>query len=140
MINIRNNIFETNSSSVHSLVLKKHKYPKVDKIVIRPMQTDDMVITDIEDKVSYLASFIIFNANIYGDLTELEDNYSWNSLKNKVKEILGCDIEFCEGYNPDAIEINHQLQDCTDLWDLESELGPLETILDEATQIVVDHD
>lgn len=136
MINMRNGLFETNSSSVHSLVLKEHKYPKVDKIIIRPMQIDDMIITDIEDKVSYLASFLIYNADRYG----IEDDYSWGRFKTEVKEILGCDIEFCEGYDPDAIEINHQLQDCRDLWDLERELGPLETILDEATQIVVDHD
>lgn len=111
MINIRNGLFETNSSSVHSLVLKEHNYPKRDKIVIRPMQTDDMIITDIEDKVSYLASFIIYNSYCYGDLTELRDNYSWNRFKGEVEEILGCDIEFCEGYDPDAIEINHQLHD-----------------------------
>ena len=84
---MRNKTFETNSSSTHSLVLKKYaddNYTSAsNKIVVDFIDTDSMYrASSLKEKVSYLVSQIINNYKYdvldYKDLKEqVENNYNF---------------------------------------------------------------
>ena len=69
MKKIRNNVFETNSSSVHSLVINSEGLepsnlkidPKTDHIIVNTQYfgTEYNIYNDQEDKLSYLITYII---------------------------------------------------------------------------------
>lgn len=120
---IRNNIFETNSSSTHSLVLVGDRKPedymaKNSTILVRFINTDDeSVLSSLEDKVSYLVSHIInnykYNSANYQDLiSDVENDYDFRYLSRYVSDKYNKRIAFPEKYEGDLdeiVSINHQL-------------------------------
>ena len=128
---MRNKTFETNSSSTHSLVLKKYaddNYTSAsNKIVVDFIDTDSMYrASSLKEKVSYLVSQIINNYKYdvldYKDLKEqIENDYNFKRIKEYVKEHFNKEVvlpnEF-DNYNEDEdyeksideiVNINHQL-------------------------------
>lgn len=94
---IRANVFETNSSAVHSLVIAKEGL-EPSKL---PVDEDGYIITDFGDfgdydvgittfdqavKLSYLATECYY-LNHYG--THIEDNYNWNNICDAICEYTG---------------------------------------------------
>lgn len=121
----RYNIFETNSSSTHCLTLKtyedKEYLPKSDKIIVNFIDTDEeIVLTSLRDKVSYLVSQIINNykwdVQNYHDLKEqIEKNYDFIRIKNYVEDKFNKKVILPDKYDiedddiEDIVNINHQL-------------------------------
>ena len=133
MRKVRCNIFETNSSSTHDLVLTKATsdyYPPGNKLAIRWADTDDdyRYIT-LEEKVSYLVSHVarkhIYHVYKYEDLLEeIKDDYEYQEIVRYLKNINEkYEIVFPpykEVVNEDGdsdlmwiININHQLMEDT---------------------------
>ena len=116
-------VFETNSSSTHSLsycknVDLKEYIPVGDKIIIDFINTDmDGVFVTLKEKVSYLVSHIInnykYNCLDYEDLVEqVSNSYDFKRIKTYVKEHYNKEIVFPKKYDGDIDEIvgiNHQL-------------------------------
>ena len=123
MKKIRNKIFETNSSSTHSLsycgnVNLDTYTPVGDKIVIEFINTDDGgTFTTLKRKVSYLVSHIVNNYKYkcldYKDLVEqVSNSYDFKRISNYVKNKYGKEVVFPKEYKGDIDEIvyiNHQL-------------------------------
>lgn len=122
MKKIRNNVFETNSSSTHSLTIgrtvDKNDYEPFGKnLKIRWINTDDeTVLVTLTDKVSYLVSHIAswykYNAEDYDDLLEqVQDNWDFKRLRDYVYDRYEKEIVFPKytGDVEDIVEINHQL-------------------------------
>ena len=123
MKKIRNKIFETNSSSTHSLsycgnVNLDTYTPVGDKIVIEFINTDDGgTFTTLKRKVSYLVSHIInnykYNCLDYEDWVEqVSNSYDFKRISNYVKNKYGKEVVFPKEYKGDIDEIvyiNHQL-------------------------------
>lgn len=121
MKKIRNNIFETNSSSTHSLVvsgiLGQDYAPFGNKLKIRWIDTDDEYsLATLSAKVSYLvshiASWYINSAEDYEDLiSQVKDNWDFKRIQRYVQEKYGKEIVFpsYEGDLEDLVNINHQL-------------------------------
>ena len=123
MKKIRNKIFETNSSSTHSLsycgnVNLDTYTPVGDKIVIEFINTDDGgTFTTLKRKVSYLVSHIVnnykYNCLDYKDLVEqVSNSYDFKRISNYVKNKYGKEVVFPKEYKGDIDEIvyiNHQL-------------------------------
>lgn len=117
----RNSIFETNSSSTHSLVVNNMKsddyVPHGDTLKIRFFNEENNCAT-LVDKVSYLVSHIIswykYNAEDYEDLIrQVKEDYQFRRIEYYVQERYKKRIVFPEKYDGDLeeiVEINHQLQ------------------------------
>lgn len=131
MRKIRNAVFETNSSSTHSLTFNnKENYQYLEpnkKLVIQFIDTNDYgSLCTLREKVSYLVSQIMnkykYGALNYEDLIEeVEKNWDFKRIKDFVKEKYGKEIVFPEEYKgnlEDIVLINHQLVDWHDLDDL----------------------
>lgn len=135
---VRDNIFETNSSSTHSLVVNNMKsddyVPYGDTLKIRFFDEENSCAT-LVDKVSYLVSHIIswykYNAEDYEDLIrQVKEDYQFKRIEYYVQERYKKRIVFPEKYDGDLeeiVEINHQLQS----WDHS---------LDEILEDIVDED
>lgn len=158
MKKIRNKIFETNSSSTHSLsycgnVNLDTYTPVGDKIVIEFINTDDGgTFTTLKRKVSYLVSHIVnnykYNCLDYEDLVEqVSNSYDFKRISNYVKNKYGKEVVFPKEYKGDIEEIvyiNHQLLER----DLDSVLEDLITeerdylaeVLDPTQVIELGHD
>lgn len=119
MKKIRNNVFETNSSSTHSLTigraLGKDYVPYGKNLKIKWFD-EESTLTTLQEKVSYLvshiASWYVYNAEDYEDLIEqVKDNWDFKRIERYVKENFDKDIVFpkYDGDIEDMIEINHQL-------------------------------
>lgn len=119
MKKIRNNVFETNSSSTHSLTigrsLGKDYVPYGKNLKIKWFD-EESTLTTLQEKVSYLvshiASWYVYNAEDYEDLIEqVKDNWDFKRIEIYVKENFDKDIVFpkYDGDIEDMIEINHQL-------------------------------
>lgn len=128
---VRNNIFETNSSSTHSLTFNnKENYNFLSpnsKLVIEFIDTNDYgSLCTLQEKVSYLVSQIIdkykYGAWSYEDLiNDIEENWDFKRIKEYVKGKYNKEIVFptkYEGNLEDIVLINHQLTDWHDLDDL----------------------
>ena len=116
-------VFETNSSSTHSLsycknVDLKEYIPVGDKIIIDFINTDmGGVFVTLKEKVSYLVSHIInnykYNCLDYEDLVEqVSNSYDFKRIKTYVKKHYNKEIVFPKKYDGDIDEIvgiNHQL-------------------------------
>lgn len=116
-------VFETNSSSTHSLSYCKNvdleEYiPVGDKIIIDFINTDmGGVFVTLKEKVSYLVSHIInnykYNCLDYEDLVEqVSNSYDFKRIKTYVKEHYNKEIVFPKKYDGDIdkiVGINHQL-------------------------------
>lgn len=121
MRTIREDTFETNSSSTHSLayIRKQENYlPEGNELKIRFIDTDEeFVLSTLEDKVSYLVAHIInkykWNEQSYGELIErVTNNYDYKMLEDYIWEHYKKRIVFPEKYNgdiEDIVQINHQL-------------------------------
>lgn len=123
MKKIRNQVFETNSSSTHCLSHCNKNYDYIapnSKILIEFVDTDfdGGDYYTLREKVSYLVGHIIhkykWNAVDYQDLIEdVRNDYDFKELESYIKEKYGKEIVFPENYDGDLEEIvliNHQLQ------------------------------
>lgn len=123
MKKIRSNIFETNSSSTHTLIVStiqgKDYVPFGDKLVIEFIDTDEEHdLSTLKDKVSYLVSHIIswyrYSSEDYEDLIrQVKDNWDFKRIENYVKDKYNKEIVFPKNYKGDIeeiVNINHQLQ------------------------------
>lgn len=160
---IRQETFETNSSSTHSLVIKtyKEKYLSPSStLVVDFINTDDCtVLSTLKEKVSYLVSQIIdkykYNVYDYNDLKEqVESDYDFKRIADYVMEHFGKKVvlpksykvhdyvdEDGETYNDldEIVNINHQIR-YTNLDDLLNDLVTehhdlLDDVLNENTLI-----
>jgi len=132
MKRIRTGVFETNSSSTHSLTYygDKENYNFIapnSKLVIEFIDTNDCdSLRTLQEKVSYLVSQIInkykYGAWSYEDLiNDIEESWDFKRIKEYVKEKYNKEIVFpkkYEGNLEDIVLINHQLTDWNDLDDL----------------------
>lgn len=160
---IRQETFETNSSSTHSLAIKtyKEKYLSPSStLVVDFINTDDCtVLSTLKEKVSYLVSQIIdkykYNVYDYNDLKEqVESDYDFKRIADYVMEHFGKKVvlpksykvhdyvdEDGEAYNDldEIVNINHQIR-YTNLDDLLNDLVTehhdlLDDVLNENTLI-----
>ena len=142
MKKIRNDIFETNSSSTHALVYNKEEnygfLSLSSQLIINFVNTDDDTTYDtLREKVSYLVSQIInkykYDVLSYEDLIEeVEEDYDFQRIKKYVKERYDKDIVFPEKYDGDLdsiVYIDHQLTDWCDLDELLTEIITYDHIL-----------
>lgn len=157
MKTIRNKVFETNSSSTHSLIMddtpNDSYVPESNKIIINFIDTnDERVLYTLRDKVSYLVSHIVdkykYDCIDYTDLIEqVSNNYGFQRIKQFVKEKFNKDIVFPKTYSgdiEDIVNINHQLI-CSNLDDLLRELVEyqfdyLQMVLSNNSVIEIGHD
>ena len=125
MKQIRNGIFETNSSSTHSLIISDRSdagyIPLAKHIKIEWINTDDYyVLETLGEKISYLVSHIAnkvqYSCNTYEELIEeVTENSEYKEIAEYVRKTFDKEIRF--PVNKDGIyddveyitEINHQL-------------------------------
>ena len=129
----REKVFETNSSSTHSLIYTKYNdsyLPASDKVIINFVDTnDDECYSTLREKVSYLVGQLInkykWDCLNYEDLVEqVSNNYEFQELSSYVQEHFNKTIVFPEKYNGDLdeiVEINHQIV-CDSIYDTMKEL------------------
>ena len=121
MKKVRENVFETNSSSTHSLTVgrtKGNNYTQPGKFLKIRWFDEEETLTTLEEKVSYLVSHIAswykWNAPSYEALIEeIKDNWDFKRIERFIKENYNKEIVFPEKYDgalEDIVEINHQLQ------------------------------
>lgn len=163
MKTIRQETFETNSSSTHSLAIKTYKEKYLSSsstLVVDFINTDDCtVLSTLKEKVSYLVSQIIdkykYNVYDYNDLKEqVESDYDFKRIADYVMEHFGKKVvlpksykvhdyvdEDGETYNDldEIVNINHQIR-YTNLDDLLNDLVTehhdlLDDVLNENTLI-----
>lgn len=156
MKKIRNNVFETNSSSTHALTttnnLGKDYVPFGNTLKIRFFNEEE-TLTTLADKVSYLVSHIIswykWDAVSYDDLIEqVKENSDFRRIEYYVRERYGKQIVFPEKYDGDLeeiVEINHQLQSWEHnldevLRDMINERDMLDEVLSDGKMIVFGRD
>ena len=119
MEKIRQGVFETNSSSTHSLTIgrkmEKDYLPYGNNLKIKWFDEEENLAT-LQEKVSYLVSHIAswykYNAENYEDLLdEIKSNYDFKRIEKYVLNTYGKKIVFpeYEGSVEDVVEINHQL-------------------------------
>lgn len=123
MKRVRGEIFETNSSSTHSLVFTNNLsydsfLPKSSMIMIDFVNTDDEYgFYSLRDKVSYLVAHIIrnykYDVPTYEDLIgQVKEDSDFKRIERYVKENYNKDIVFPTSYDgdlEDIVEVNHQL-------------------------------
>ena len=138
MKTLRNNIFETNSSSTHSLVITKNvtKYTSNNPlIIVKFINTDEeSELKTLNEKVSYIVSQIInkykFEVSSYEDLKSLiERDYDYIKVVDYVKNVFGKQVELPKNYTGDIeeiVNINHQIY-CDDLDELLRDLVEQDT-------------
>ena len=156
MKKIRNNVFETNSSSTHALTttnnLGKDYVPFGNTLKIRFFNEEE-TLTTLADKVSYLVSHIIswykWDVASYDDLIEqVKENSNFRRIEYYVRERYGKQIVFPEKYDGDLeeiVEINHQLQSWEHnldevLRDMINERDLLDEVLSDGKMIVFGRD
>lgn len=133
----RNSIFETNSSSTHSLSLLKneldHYIPEGKSLIIEFIDSDDYYsLSTLKEKVSYLVSHIInkyqYNSYDYDELVEnVENDEEFKVLKDYIKQNYNKELKLPKKYEYDLeciTELNHQL---------------IEDSLEEVTNSILDH-
>lgn len=154
MESIRKGVFETNSSSTHTLTIKEYKQEYLSPsstLVVDFINTDDCtVLSTLKEKVSYLVSQIIdkykYNVYDYNDLKEqVESDYDFKRIADYVMEHFGKKVVLPKSYNSqgddldEIVNINHQIR-CTNLDDLLNDLVTehhdlLDDVLNENTLI-----
>ena len=113
MKQIRNGVFETNSSSTHSLIISDRSdagyIPLAKHIKIEWIDTDDYyVLETLGEKISYLVSHIAnkvkYSCNTYEELIEeVTENSEYKEIRFPAnKDGIYDDVEY-------ITEINHQL-------------------------------
>lgn len=120
MKQIRKNVFETNSSSVHTLQISKDglepsklKLNKDGNIEVEfgEFGKDYRIYNTQYEKLQYLISFIAYNYSYYYDLDDLYENYDYREVRDAICEYTGAnDIVIVGEAQP---YIDHQSQyDC----------------------------
>ena len=120
MKQIRKNVFETNSSSVHTLQISKDglepselKLNKDGNIEVEfgEFEKDYRIYSTQYEKLQYLISFIAYNHNYYYDLDDLYESYDFREVRDAICEYTGAnDIVIVSEALP---HIDHQSQyDC----------------------------
>lgn len=154
---IRSGVFETNSSSTHSLTITKpiDNYTEIgNKLKIKFIDTDEeTLLTTLEEKVSYLVSHIIswyrYSSSDYDDLIfQVKENYDFRKIERFVKQKYGKEIIFPKEYDGDIeeiVNINHQLTSWNKnlneiLEDIISEESLLDEVLNNGNSIVFGRD
>ena len=98
MKQVRKNVFETNSSSVHTLQISKDglepselKLNKDGNIEIEfgEFEKDYRIYNTQYEKLQYLISFIAYNYGYYYDLGDLYENYDFTTVRDAVCEYTG---------------------------------------------------
>lgn len=118
---LRQGIFETNSSSTHSLVMKNSNIgadylPFGDTLKIEFFD-EERPLTTLKEKVSYLVSHIVswykYDAEDYEELIrQVRENYDFKRIASYVEEKFHKKIVFPKEYKgdlDDIVTINHQL-------------------------------
>lgn len=118
---LRQGIFETNSSSTHSLVMKNSNIeadylPFGDTLKIEFFD-EEKPLTTLKEKVSYLVSHIVswykYDAENYEELIrQVRENYDFKRIASYVEEKFHKKIVFPKEYKgdlDDIVTINHQL-------------------------------
>lgn len=118
---LRQSIFETNSSSTHSLVMKNSNIesdylPFGDTLKIEFFD-EERPLTTLKEKVSYLVSHIVswykYDAEDYEELIrQVRENYDFKRIASYVEEKFHKKIVFPKEYKgdlDDIVTINHQL-------------------------------
>lgn len=121
MKKIRENVFETNSSSTHSLTIgnktRDNYVPFGKNLKIKWFEYEEP-LTTLEEKVSYLvshiASWYVYNATDYEDLLDqIRNNWDFKKIEAFIKDNYDKEIVFPKYDNDvdieDLICINHQL-------------------------------
>lgn len=135
METIRKNVFETNSSSTHSLTMVRDNEDYLSPsstLVVDFIDTDEYgCLSTLKEKVSYLVSQIInrykYDVYDYEDLKEqVEGTYDFQRLADYVMERYGKKLVLPKCYNPSK---NEDLDD-------ECEYNVLEEIVNINHQIV----
>lgn len=116
MKKIRMKIFETNSSSVHSLVIAKDmledsylKIYKDGKIHIKPLYFSENIpfISTQEEKLAYLITQVCYRNNI-SNPSDIEDDYEFGIISDTICEYTGAKgIKVLRG----EAYLNHQVVD-----------------------------
>ena len=97
MKKIRMKIFETNSSSVHSLVIAKDmledsylKIYKDEKIHIKPLYFSEDIpfISTQEEKLAYLITQVCYRNNI-SNPSDIEDDYEFGIISDAICKYTG---------------------------------------------------
>ena len=98
MKQIRKDVFETNSSSVHTLQisndglepseLKLNKDGNIE-VEFGEFEKDYRIYNTQYEKLQYLISFIAYNYGYYYDLDELYENYDFITVRDAVCEYTG---------------------------------------------------
>lgn len=156
MKKIRKGVFETNSSSTHSLAFNKpfdNYAPAAHSIIVEFFDDEPYMIDTLKEKVSYLVSHIVrkyqFDSIDYEDLLDnVKADYEFKKLEDYVKTAYGKDIVFPKTYNGDLeyiTEINHQLvenslEDVLDDLLRYSEEDKLARVLQNGTAIIFGRD
>jgi len=139
MINKRTGVFETNSSSVHSLVLAndglekcnmKIRRKKIDGefkklLVVRLAEfgKDYCIYNTQDEKLSYLVT-LAFLVDGCQELDLLKDKYSYQKLEEKICKYCSCDGFWIDEETLDDAAIDHQtLTDYYSVSDFESIMG-----------------
>lgn len=118
---LRQSIFETNSSSTHSLIMKNSNIesdylPFGDTLKIEFFD-EERPLTTLKEKVSYLVSHIVswykYDAEDYEELIrQVRENYDFKRIASYVEEKFHKKIVFPKEYKgdlDDIVTINHQL-------------------------------
>ena len=145
MESIRKDVFETNSSSTHTLTIKEYKQEYLSPsstLVVDFINTDDCtVLSTLKEKVSYLVSQIIdkykYNVYDYDDLKEqVERDYDFQRIANYVMTKFNKKVVLPKSYKvhsyvdedgdthndlDEIVNINHQIR-CTSLEELLEDL------------------
>ena len=155
---IRNKVFETNSSSTHSLTFNKKEndnfWSPNSELVIHSIDTNDYgIFSTLNEKVSYLVSQIInkykYGALNYQDLiNDVEEDWDFRRIKEYIRNNYNKEVVFPEKYYgdlDDIVLINHQLTDWYDLDDLLRDIYSydhdfLEEVLSPSSKIVIGRD
>lgn len=152
----RYNIFETNSSSTHDLVMSSTNsdyLPPNSTILVHFINTDDDIYyRTLQDKVSYLVSHIVnhykYNAATYEDLIDdVKESWDFKRLDDYVYDHFGKRIVFPEKYEynlDEIVYINHQLLESNLENVLDDLVRPehnlLDIVLDSNKAIEIGHD
>lgn len=127
---IRGSVFETNSSSTHSLVLAG-----TDNILAAPFNSNVMergvitvysgeygweveTFTDIYDKLSYLYTDAMLNASDT-DYPDPKENKKLQMIVDAVKEHTGCDVQFAQenDFYPFGYIDHQSVGLCDEVWE-----------------------
>lgn len=153
----RNKIFETNSSSTHTLTITnntKNYESKSSLLIVKFIDTnDEYTLSTLQEKVSYLVSQVInkykFDVSCYDDLKRLVfSDKDYCRIVNYVKKQFDKQVELPNSYKGDIeeiVSINHQIayNDLNELLEslvIEDEDSLLYNVLSSNTMIVFGRD